>query len=138
MTTRKKSDAEALQWMREVCLALPDTSEGVHYGEIMFKAGKNGFASCGDKRGPMMIVLGLEPEHTQQVLAQNSKWQRYPYEKRAIMIKASDIDDWDEIRAFVAESHRVHGTRAPKARTAPNRASSTTKATKAKHAPRRK
>jgi hypothetical protein len=108
----KKSDAEALQWMRDVCGAYPDASEGLHYGEITFKSNGKMFASCGAKRGPTMIVLGLSPEHTKQVLAKNAHWQRYPYEKSGIMIAAADVDDWDEMRSFVDESWRRHAAAA--------------------------
>ena len=104
---RKKSDARALAWMREVCLALPGSSEGVHYGEVVFKAGGKLFASCGDKRGPRTIVVGLAPGHCAEVLARNPRFRRYPYGKRAIMIDASDVDDWREMRAFVEESYRL-------------------------------
>jgi hypothetical protein len=109
----KKSDAAALKWMREVCGSYPDASEGVHYGEIMFKSNGKMFASCGDKRGPTMIVLGLAPEHTKQVLAQNAHWKRYPYEKSGIMIAAADVDDWVELRSFIDESHRIYAAPAP-------------------------
>ena len=102
----KKTDAQALKWMREVCLAYPDATEGVHYGEIVFKSAGKMFASCGDKRGPTMIVLGLAPGHGKDVLAQNPAWKRYPYEKSGIMIAAADVDDWDELRSFVDESYR--------------------------------
>jgi hypothetical protein len=109
----KKTDAAALQWMREVCLAYPDASEGIHYGEITFKSGNKMFASCGDKRGPTMIVLGLSPGHSKQVLATNPNWKRYPYEKSGIMIAAADVDDWDEMRSFVDESYRKYAAPAP-------------------------
>jgi predicted DNA-binding protein (MmcQ/YjbR family) len=111
MTT--KTDAQALAWMRQTCLAYPDASEGVHYGEIVFKSAGKMFASCGDKRGPTMIVLGLAPEHAKQVLAANPSWKRYPYEKSGIMIKATDVSDWDELRAFIAESHRLYASPSP-------------------------
>jgi len=118
----KKTAAAALQWMHAVCLAYPDASEGVHYGEIVFKSNGKMFASCGDKRGPMMIVLGLAPEHTKQVLASNAHWKRYPYEKSGIMIAAADVDDWDEMRAFIDESHRMYASPAPAKKTKKKRA----------------
>ena len=109
----KKTDAQALKWMREVCLAYPDATEGVHYGEIVFKSAGKMFASCGDKRGPTMIVLGLAPGHGKDVLAQNPAWKRYPYEKSGIMIAAADVDDWDELRSFIDESWRQYASPAP-------------------------
>lgn len=118
----KKSDEQALKWMREVCFALPDTSEGVHYGEIVFKVGKEMFASCGDKRGPRTIVFKIDAQRTADLLASDPRFQRYPYEKTALWIKASDVDDWQQLREFVEESYRVilqEAAKPAKARTAP-------------------
>jgi predicted DNA-binding protein (MmcQ/YjbR family) len=102
----KKTDDQALKWMRATCLALPDTSEGIHYGEIVFKIGSKLFASCGDKKGPRTIVFRIDPEPTEQLLARDAGFTRYPFEKSALAIKASDVDDWDELRTFVEESYR--------------------------------
>ena len=130
--SKKKTDAEALQWMRAVCSAYPEASEGVHYGEIVFKSAGQMFASCGDKRGPTMIVLGLAPEHTKQVLASNAHWKRYPYEKSGIMIAAADVVDWDEMRSFIDESYRIYAAPA-----APKRARPRASTKKAKPAPKK-
>src|SRR5262245_54847115 len=92
--------------MRTVCLALPDTSEGIHYGEIVFKVGSKLFASCGDKNGLRTIVFRIEPKRTEQLIARDTRFRRYPFEKTALAIKASDVDDWDELRGFVEESYR--------------------------------
>ena len=102
----KKTDAQALKWMREVCLALPNTSEGVHYGEIVFKVGPELFASCGAKRGPRTIVFRIDAKRTAKVLARDPRFSRYAYEKTALAIKASDVDDWEELRGFVEDSYR--------------------------------
>ena len=101
-----KTDDQALKWMREVCLALPGTSEGVHYGEIVFKVGPKLFASCGDKRGTCTIVFQIDARKTEELLAADARFARYPYEKSALWIKASDVDDWEQMRAFVEESYR--------------------------------
>ena len=102
----KKTDAQALTWMRKVCLALPDASEGVHYGEIVFKVGSKLFASCGDKKGPRTIVFRIDPKRTEQLVATDKRFTRYPFEKTALAIKASDVDDWDQLREYVEESYR--------------------------------
>ena len=102
----KKTDAQALAWMRDVCLALPDTSEGNHYGEIVFKVGKAMFASCGAKNGAREIVFRIAPDATEALLASDSRFTRYPFEKSALRIKASDVDDWNALREHVEESYR--------------------------------
>lgn len=102
----KKTDAQALAWMRDVCLALPDASEGIHYGEIVFKVGKAMFASCGAKKGAREIVFRIAPEATEALLASDTRFTRYPFEKSALRIKASDVDDWNALRDNVEESYR--------------------------------
>ena len=62
--------------------------------------------SCGDEKGPRTIVFRIDPERTEQLLASDSRFQRYPFEKSALSIEASDVDDWDQLRTFVEESYR--------------------------------
>ena len=107
---KRKTDAQALKWMREVCLALPDASEGLHYGEIVFKVGAKMFASCGAKSGAREIVFRIDPKATEALLAANGAFTRYPFEKSALRIKASDVTDWDELRGYVEESYRREAT----------------------------
>jgi predicted DNA-binding protein (MmcQ/YjbR family) len=109
----KKTDEQALAWMRKVCLALPDTTEGIHYGEISFKVGKNMFASCGDKRGPRMIVFRVDPKKTEALLKKDERFKRYPYEKTALFIPASEVDDWEQMRELVEESYRREASTPP-------------------------
>ena len=93
--------------MRAVCLALPAATEGVHFGEVVFKAGARLFASCGDKSGPRTIVFRIDAARTAELLARDPRYQRYPREKSALWIRAGDVDDWDQMRAFLEESHRL-------------------------------
>ena len=128
MTVAKKTDAQALTWMRGVCLALPDTSEGIHYGEIVFKVGNNMFASCGAKQGPRSIAFRVDPARTEQLLARAAGFSRYPYEKTGLVIKAGDVVDWDELRELLEESYRREA--APAAPTAPKKRAPAKKTTK--------
>jgi predicted DNA-binding protein (MmcQ/YjbR family) len=119
----KKSDAQALKWMRDVCLALPGTSEGTHFGEIVFKANGRLFASCGDKRGPRVIVFRIDAKRTAELLERDPRFRRYPFEKSALSIAAGDIDDWEQLRGFVEESYRTEAHPARKVKPAkPTRA----------------
>lgn len=118
-TTPTKTDDEALQWMRDVCLALPNTSEGVHYGEIVFKVGTEMFASCGAKRGPRTIVFQINPKRTAELLETDARFRRYPYEKNGLWIKAAEVTDWEQLRAFVEESYQRFARPAASASPAP-------------------
>jgi hypothetical protein len=102
------SDKKAMQWMREVCLALPNATESEHYGEIVFKAGNALFASCGDKRGPCRVIVQLEPTHAAALLAKDKRFKKYAYVPNGVSIAAGDVDDWGAIRALVEESYRLN------------------------------
>ena len=55
--------ARTLEKMREICLSLPDTREGDHFGEAAFYVKGKLFATCGEKHGVCEIVFGLQPDH---------------------------------------------------------------------------
>jgi hypothetical protein len=50
---------DALKKMREICLSLPDTHEGNHFGQAGFYVTRKIFATCGDKRGVCEVSFGL-------------------------------------------------------------------------------
>jgi hypothetical protein len=81
--------------------------EGVHYGDIVFKVGKEYFASCGAKRDPRTIVFKIDRQRTTDLLARDPRFKRYTYEKSALTIDASDVDDWQQMKALVEESYRL-------------------------------
>lgn len=113
----RKSDVQALAWMRKVCRALPGTSEGTHYGEIAFLVGGKIFATCGEKKGgPRRIVFRIDARRTAELSQRDPRFQRYPYEKSALQIAAADVDDWEQLRGFVEESYRAEARTAPRAK----------------------
>jgi hypothetical protein len=98
---------EALEKMREICLALPDTREGPHFGDVMFYVGKKPFASCGTKQGACEIIFQLEPAHAEGLLATDARFTRYPRDKRGIVLKADDVKSWSEVKALITESYDI-------------------------------
>ncbi len=101
----------ALKKMRELCWSLSDTSERPHFGESMFYVGKKGFASCGEKDGACRFVFQLEPEHTEQLLRTDKRFERYPFAKQCLVLRAADAKSWGEVKAFVLESYRLIASR---------------------------
>src|SRR5262245_49550702 len=73
----------ALRMMREICLSLPETSEGEHFGEASFRVGKRIFATCGEKDGVCRLVLQLEPEHARRLIASDPRFKPYPDRRTA-------------------------------------------------------
>jgi predicted DNA-binding protein (MmcQ/YjbR family) len=110
----RKTDAQALKWVRDVCLKLPDASEGFHYGELVFKAQGRLFASCGAKRGPRMIVFRIDAKKTAVLLEQDDRFRRYAFEKSALQVAAGDVEDWEAMRGYLEESYRLSVAEAKK------------------------
>lgn len=98
---------QALTKMREICLALPDTSEGRHFQEIAFKVNGKLFATCGDGDGVWRIIFGLEPDHAAALTASDARFQRYPGDRRGVMLEPKNVKSWDEVRQLVTESYQL-------------------------------
>jgi len=109
-----------LRKMREICLALPNTREGDHFGDCAFYVGRKLFATCGDKHGRCQIVVGLELDHAEALVANDPRFTAYPRDKRAVVLDASQVKDWSEVRLLVEESYRLAtATKKPKRAAAP-------------------
>jgi hypothetical protein len=103
--------AEALRRMRELCLSLPDTREGAHFGETAFFVGGRLFATCGAKDGPYAITLGLEPEHAAALVKRDPRFRPYPRDRRGVVLEVSKVKGWREVRALVLESYALMAPR---------------------------
>src|SRR6185503_20278061 len=97
--------------LRAFCLGLPDTSESSHFGSAAFKVGKKLFATCNGKQ----IVLGLEPDHADALIANDPRWTRYARDPNAVVIRTADVTDWDEIADLLRASYDLAGKKKPKA-----------------------
>ena len=106
----------ALRMMREICLSLPETVESEHFGEACFRIGNRIFASCGQKDGLCRLVLQLEPEHANQLVTADPRFQPYARQRHCVWMDAAGVEDWDEVRSLVLESYRLNapGNRPPK------------------------
>ncbi len=102
--------AAALKKMREICLAFPDTTEGSHHGKTAFYVKKKLFATCGKEGGEFAIALGLELEHASMLVENDPRFTAYPRDARGVVIAASKVSSWPEIRALLKESY---GLRVP-------------------------
>jgi len=98
---------QALAKMREICLALPDTSEGSHFQDIAFKVKGRLFATCGDSEGAWRIIFGLEPDHAKALTANDARFKRYPRDRRGVMLEPKNVKSWDEVRQLIAESYHL-------------------------------
>jgi hypothetical protein len=98
---------EALKKMREICLSLPDTREGDHFGEPAFYVGSKLFATYGDKHGVCEITFGLEPDHAAALVLNDPRFTPYSRDKRGVVIEAGKVKSWSEIKALLLESYEL-------------------------------
>lgn len=117
--------------LRELCLGLPDTSESSHFGSAAFKVGKKLFATCNGEQ----IVLGLEPDHADALLANDPRWTRYARDPNAVVIRTADVTDWDEIADLLRASYAL--AQKPKAQKPKAKPNQRPKAKPKKRSPRR-
>lgn len=98
---------EALEKMREICLSLPDTREGDHFGETAFYVKGKLFATCGEKHGVCEITFGLEPDHAAALVKNDPRFKPYPRDKRGVVLDAAKVRNWSEIKTLILESYEL-------------------------------
>jgi hypothetical protein len=102
------SASTALERVREICLSLPETSEGTHVGALCFRAGRRMFATCGEKDGVCVMVVQLESDHASLLVENDPRFQRYPRQKDCVLMDVTGVTDWSEVRELVLESYRLN------------------------------
>lgn len=98
---------EALAKMREICLSLPNTREGDHFGEAAFYVSGKLFATCGAKSAVCQIIFGLEPAHAAALVRRDRRYTPYPRDKRGVVVDAADVQSWGEVEGFLRESYEL-------------------------------
>ena len=123
---------QALTKMREICLALPDATEGRHFQDIAFNVKGKLFATCGDSDGVWRIIFGLAPDRAEALTARDARFQRYPRDRRGVMLEPKNIKSWEEVRRFITESYRLVTRKVRPAKKAASTQSSRAKTTRSK------
>lgn len=98
---------EALARMREICLSLPDTREGDHFGDTAFYVNNKLFATCGAKHGFCEITFGLEVDHAAALVENDPRFKPYPRDKRGVVLDAAQVRNWSEVKALIRESYEL-------------------------------
>ena len=105
---------QALQKMQEICLSLPDTRQGDHFGETAFFVKGSLFATCGEKHGLCEITFGLEPDHAAALVKNDPRFKPYRRDKRGVILNAAKVENWSEVKALILESYEL--VKSPKAK----------------------
>ncbi len=96
----------ALEWLREICLALPEATERETWGEQTFRVREKIFAmyggeqmSCKAPPGAQETLVGSNPERFFRPAYVGSKgW---------IGVRFDDDTDWDEVAFLVRQSYEI-------------------------------
>ena len=99
--------SEALKMMRDICLSLPDSREGDHFGETAFYVNGKLFATCGEKRGSYEITFGLEPNHAAELVENDHRFKPYPRDRRGVVLDAAEVESWSEVGALILKSYEL-------------------------------
>src|ERR1700741_4584117 len=89
---------EALRKMQEICLSLPDTRQGHHFGETAFYVKDKLFATCGEKHGLCEVTFGLEADPAAALVETNPRFKPYPRDKRGVVLDAAKVESWRDIK----------------------------------------
>jgi predicted DNA-binding protein (MmcQ/YjbR family) len=103
---KTKDYERALNQVRSLCLALPETREVIAWGHPTFRAGKKMFAGFGqDDEG---LTLGLKVGFDRQdELLQDERFYPTPYAARQgwVSLQIDANTDWEELRGLVREAY---------------------------------
>ena len=98
----------ALDRMREICLALPDTKETPTWGKPHFRVGEKIFAGFGEENGRAVIGFKLTMPHAKAIIANPRFWPApYVGHRGWVSMDTTGLEDWDQVRELVLESYRL-------------------------------
>ncbi len=103
-----KTSEHVLPKVRELCLAFPEAVETLTWGKPHFRVREKIFAGVDDEDGRPVIGFKLSLERQAQML-RDKRFAKAPYvgHKGWVSMDLSDVRDWAEVRALLAESYRA-------------------------------
>jgi len=100
--------ADVLSRFRDICLALPETHETDTWGKPHFRVGEKIFAGYGAEDGAPTIGMKLTKAHqAERVKDPRFVAAKYVGRHGWVSMDATQITDWDDVRALVRESYRL-------------------------------
>ena len=98
---------QVLPRFREICLALPETSEVIQFGSPVWKAGRKTFAGVHDRSGRLKLQFWAGADR-QATLTFDPRYAIPPYIGHNGWIELDVEDDahWEEVEGLVLHSYR--------------------------------
>jgi predicted DNA-binding protein (MmcQ/YjbR family) len=105
-------EKKILAKLREICLALPKSSETVTFGHPTFQVGTKTFAVLETYKGELSICVKVG-KNMQPVFLEDPRFYRTPYvgQHGWVSLRASTKLDWGEIAQLVNGSHELVGAK---------------------------
>ena len=104
----KKKTKIAHDWVREICLTLPDTVETLTWGQPHFRVADKIFAGLGVDDGVFTLGFKLSKAHASSIISDPRFWPaKYVGRHGWVSMEANSIVDWDDIRELIHESYRL-------------------------------
>lgn len=99
-------DPKILKKLRELCLAFPEATETMTWGNPHFRVANKIFCGCSAEDGKTTIGFKLEMGHAQKVL-EDSRFCPAPYvgHKGWVSMDLSKGTDWKEVKELLKESY---------------------------------
>lgn len=98
------ANEKVLNKLREICLALPETTETMSWGKPHFKVAKKIFCGCYEEEGRFIVGLQLEMGHAQKLAHEDSRFW-LAGAKGGVCMDATGVKDWKQVKALVRESY---------------------------------
>jgi len=105
-------EKKILAKLREICLALPKSSETVTFGHPTFQVGTKTFAVLETYKGELSICVKVG-KNMQPVFLEDPRFYRTPYvgQHGWVSLRANTKLDWQEIAGLVNGSHDLVGAK---------------------------
>ena len=105
---------QALKRLRQICAALPKSSEVIAWGHPNFKVANKTFASFENYRGEWAIAFKAEREHQQFLVNTDARFYVSPYAGKHgwVSMKIGAGIDWARVKMLIAEAYRLTATAA--------------------------
>ena len=99
---------DALQRVRQICLALPDTKETLTWGSPYFRVGDKIFAGYGEEDGRSSVGFKLEKPHAEAIVA-DPRFTPSKYVGRHgwVTMDLTDVEDWGHVEDLILESFHL-------------------------------
>jgi predicted DNA-binding protein (MmcQ/YjbR family) len=96
----------ALDRIRALCLALPETSEVEAWGHPTFRAGKKMFAAFGQQDGTVTVGLKVGFDRQEELLADDCFFPTpYAAHQGWVSLRLDERTDWDALPGLVCEAY---------------------------------